>query len=562
MTATQSTLLSTDIPPTTRAAAPTSRLSMPAVSSGTNLLELLPTLETNATASLRCQEQGRWRERHGHEIAADVRRAAEELRGWGLRPGMRVGLFGPNSYQWVVRDLALLSLRCVSVALPESAPQLLEGLVAQHEVSLCLCARSSCKAEPAPWQAWIDAPNERAPLLRDTPQSNCADPEFQTPTLVFSSGTSGHLKCLTISRAGLEHAIDSLIAAYPCTPSDSLLLFLPLSNMQQRVLLYGSLFHGLNAILASPETLLRALRDTRPTVILAPPLFYEHIHGLFLGTATWKRGLALAAARIAKHLAPPARARLLRRVFRPIYHALGGQPRLMITGMAAIRQTALEFFDAAGLPLFQAYGLTECGLVTGNRPGANRLGSVGRPFEAGSVEVAEDGEIIVKREHLLASGYSGEPNAAETFCAPGMVRTGDIGHFDDAGYLYLDGRKKELIVTRSGHKVHPELLEAVFNDCPAVDRAAVILSEDGETLTAVIALRAAAAGGAERQPLNETLERANRLTPSGIRIADYHLLSGSFRVENGLLTRNLKLDRRAVRQHVLGPQSRNTRDVP
>ena len=142
--------------------------------------------------------------------------------------------------------------------------------------------------------------------------------------------------------------------------------------------------------------------------------------------------------------------------------------RFMVTGMAPIKRATLELFQLMQLPLFETYGMTEFGGIALNIPGANKVGSVGRPLPGVRVELAPDGEVIAVREHRIASGYcecaAGEEE--QTFIGPDRVATGDVGRFDADGYLYLVGRKREMIITAGGTKIHPEIPEAEIDACP------------------------------------------------------------------------------------------------
>ncbi len=524
----------------------------------TQMLELRRAMHRHAGRSIRFLVGGAWQSKAFADVWQDVDRAVARLRGWGIQAGDRVGVFAKNCYEWVICDLALIELRAVSVALPETLPDRVDELVERLHVRLVLGGEKDIASLPAsavrPWVAdWSDGKAAQV-SLRPIETAPEVLPELREPTIVFSSGTSGRLKTLRMLRTGLEHAVDCLIRMYPPREGDRLLLFLPFSNVQQRMMMYGAFYHGIDLIIASPEVVIRAMRDEKPTILLAPPLFFEQVHGLFLDAPWAKRCVATLLGKLTRVLPVGLRRRALARLFRPVHRAFGGSPRLMITGMAAIRRSTLDFFHLVGLPVFEAYGVTECGLVAGNSEGAERRGSVGRLFDPGSVTIAADGEVIVHRVHTMAAGYIDEPDEAEVYRAPHVVHTGDIGHFDRDGFLYLDGRKKEIIVTASGHKVHPESLESVLNNHPAIERAAVVLSEDRESLTAVVSLRASA----RENPgplLAEALARANAAAPPGVRIADHHALPGPFTVDEGLLTRNLKVDRRAVRRKVFGDRA-------
>ena len=123
--------------------------------------------------------------------------------------------------------------------------------------------------------------------------------------------------------------------------------------------------------------------------------------------------------------------------------------RFMVTGMAPIKRATLELFHLMELPLFETYGMTEFGGIALNTPRSSKLGSVGRLLPGVRVELAADGEVIAIREHRIAATYfeCGAGEVEQTFISHDRVATGDVGRFDDDGYLYLIGRKKEMIVT-------------------------------------------------------------------------------------------------------------------
>src|SRR5262249_34954974 len=144
--------------------------------------------------------------------------------------------------------------------------------------------------------------------------------------------------------------------------------------------------------------------------------------------------------RAAARAVPRVLAQPLRRVlFGPVYAALGGRMRTMLTGMAPIKRPTLEFFDELGLPLYEAYGLTETGVIASNTPAAKRLGSVGKPAKGCRITLGDDSEILVHREQFASFGYL-ESSQGPTFVAGEPLATGDIGRFDEDGFLYLLGR--------------------------------------------------------------------------------------------------------------------------
>jgi long-subunit acyl-CoA synthetase (AMP-forming) len=221
----------------------------------------------------------------------------------------------------------------------------------------------------------------------------------------------------------------------------------------------------------------------------------------------------------------------------------------MWTGMAPIKRSTLDFFASARIPLYEAYGLSECGVISSNTPERNKLGSVGHVVSEGSVYLLEDGEIVVHRDNLPTMGYwdgTGE-NGKSTYLEPNTVATGDIGRFDEAGYLYLIGRKKDIILTKQGYKLHPEGLEAQINRSPDVEHS-VIFGNDLPYLIAVISVQGPITSPL-RSRIDAHVDQINSELPAAGRVVRYFITDEQFTMQNGFMTRTLKLNRAALFKH-------------
>ena len=481
------------------------------------------------------------------ELFAEVERFASRLRAAGLGPGACVGLLAENCYEWIVCELALLRAGCVSVCFsPEEFAHVpLAELGERYRLRLLIVSPKELarRKEQHEWVCPLGGGAEIRP--RDEPAGLPLDEDVFT--LVFSSGTSGKLKCLMISRRGTEALIESFGGLYRFRPDDAILVFLPLSIFQQRWMLYTAIRYGFDLHLAEPGQLFKALKEMRPTIIGAPPLFYEVFEKRFRGLPARKRFLLSAAGRVVSLVGyEPLRAALARRVFAPFHEALGGRTRLMLTGAAPTRRATLECFARLGLPLYEGYGLTETGYISLNLPGRNRVGSAGRLLSPGSVSIAPDGEIIFHSDKPLSRGYlfCDEQEQRRTYLDENRIATGDVGRFDEDGYLYLTGRKKEIIITQGGYKVHPESLEKEIEGTPEVSRAVVFGGGELAGLAALVSLQARDPA-AERR-IHGVVDRLNRQLPPPARIAQLVFTATQFTAENGFLNRNLKVDRRAV----------------
>lgn len=481
------------------------------------------------------------------ELARDVEAARQALAAWGVTPGRRVGIFAPNSYRWLVYDLALIALRATSVAFTEDfAGKIDDGLLERYEIALLLLSKSNAKLDPQkpPHVVFIDAENDHvAAIARPLrPDADVAD----QLTMVFSSGSAGGLKGLVISRRGVESTLPPIIEAIGAGRNDRLMLFLPMSNFQQRNMCYGGLLYDYDVVISDYLQLQPAMKAARPTILVAPPVYFQMLHTKFSNFPTGRRLLLTGLGKLIGLLPHRDLRRFLaRHVFAEFHRQFGGRMRLLITGMAPIKHSVKGFFDLIQLPLSESYGMVEAGSLTYHGPTARKRGSVGKPLPGVNIILAEDGEVIVRRERFLTSRYfqAAEGENERTFIGEGKVATGDIGHFDKDGYLYLRGRKKELIVTPGGYKIHPEVIEGELNDCPDVAQSAVFARRGGNSLIAVVALTQP---GPEAEARVRKFANALPSVRKSVPIGEFIFSAEPFTAQNGMLRPNLKLDRRGI----------------
>jgi long-subunit acyl-CoA synthetase (AMP-forming) len=488
-------------------------------------------------------------------VQADIMAACARLKDWGVRPGMRVGIWAANCYEWIIYDVALLQLRAISVAFTDDfAAMSVDELIDKYALSLLLIGLvDKARKDGTHFAAiaFLDAENRGIAAIEPPLPAN--DWEFENTGLVFSSGSSGKLKGLRLNRRGIEASVDAFTQAAGSRQDDRLLLFLPISNFQQRLMYYSALWYGFDLIVTDPSRLFRALKELHPTILIAPPMLYEAFETRFSNLPKWKQSAAERIGGIVRRLPVRClRQKLARKIFKEVYEALGGRMRFMVTGMAPIKRSTLDLFELMQLPLFETYGMTEFGGIALNLPGAHKIGSVGRLLPGVRVELADDSEIIAVRPYRIASTYfeCADGEAEQTFLDDERVATGDVGRLDADGYLYLIGRKKEMIITAGGTKIHPEIPEAEIDACPEVARSVVFAEADSATLAAVVVPKNPEDEGAKariRQFVDEISERKPSLAVGRIIFSD-----AAFSRENGFLRPNLKLDRKKIAQHFLG----------
>jgi long-subunit acyl-CoA synthetase (AMP-forming) len=478
----------------------------------------------------------------------DIVRACEGLRAWGVKAGTRVGIYAPNSYPWLVHDLALIELGAISVPFTDDfAGKVDQELLDKYGIALLLISKRDARLFPQKpaHVAFIDAENGDIRALARPPSSD-AD-ESDQHSLVFSSGSAGGLKGLVISRKGVETTLPPIFEALGAGVGDRLLLFLPMSNFQQRNMCYGALWYDFDIIITDYTQLFAAMPALDPTILIAPPVLYQMLHAEFEKYPGWKKSLWSA---LSSSLAPipsaSLRLRLARLLFHDFYKQFGGRIRLLATGMAPIRRDMGKFFERLQLPLCESYGMVEAGSITYRPPGAKEYGSVGKPFRGVNLSFEPDGEIIVNRETPMTLRYfqCAEGENERTFLGPGRIATGDVGKLDADGNLYLLGRKKELLITSGGLKVHPETIEQELNNSPDVAHSVIYLKPQASHLTCVVDL---VPPGSEDARARVT-KFANSL-PAAKKAAQFVeviFADASFTAENGMLRPNLKIDRKAI----------------
>ena len=478
------------------------------------------------------------------DLAVEVDRAAQNLKDWGVVLRGRVGLYAPNSVHWMVYDLALIKLGAVSVPFTSDfAGKIDRALLDKYQISLLLIATNSLPApQKESYVAFIDAENENVAAI---PRA-VSETDKGLLTLAFSSGSAGGLKGLEISRGGVEATLPPIYDAVGMRHDDRLLVFMPMSNFQQRGMCYAAIWYDFDIIITDYTQVMACMTALAPTALIAPPMYFQGIYTRFCNFPPWKRAAwNFGTALISLLPAVAMRRAVARSLFEEFHKQFGGRMRLLITGMAPIKRDVAEFFFRMQIPLSESYGLVETGSLTYRPAGSRKFGSVGKPVEGIEFEFLEDGEIIVRREISLTRRYfqSADGENERTFIGPGRIATGDIGRLDGDGYLYLMGRKKELIVTAGGYKIHPETVENELNGCPDIAQAAVFLKPGSATLSCVIALndpnseeaRARARDFAKKMQATKILQ-----------IGDVFFTEGPFSIENGMLRPNLKLDRRAI----------------
>lgn len=492
----------------------------------------------------------------GHQIYRDTVDVLDYLKGQGMHPGCRVGIRAANSYEWLVLDFALITLGCTSVCIPAGTPELdalnAEKLSQRFDLDFLFQDRGfetgSCGA--------VQTLSSLLTLAREaTPLSLPKNPSRDTTlsdifTVVFSSGTTGRLKRLPISWSGLQIGIEAISNAFEIDARDRIFDILPLSIFQQRYLAYIALYRGGTIVLSTQDLFFDALTKGNPTIILGPPAFYELAEQRFDRWPEQIRRILTQVSEGLNDVPEDLRQSIRRSLFQELHNIYGNAVRVMLVGSAPINMSTLQFSQCVGFPLYQIYGMTECGWIAWNRPGANKVGSVGKPAFPDAISIGPDGDVLVRNPKHLCQSYEAAEGGenGDVFVDVKTISTGDIGAFDADGFLILNGRKKNIIITAGGQKISPEAIEDKIGTIGQVENVVVFYDETLRALSA--AIWCSETGEAAHERIARDIKALNRqylaLNPiMGVAFSDVPLS-----IETGLLTRNLKVDRAAVRSRL------------
>ncbi|MGW7290785.1 AMP-binding protein [Streptomyces xiamenensis] len=448
------------------------------------------------------------------------------LRDLGIARGDRIGVLAANCLEWMVLDLAALRLGAVTVGFdPAKFTRADPALLDRYGLSLLVTDRPGAGGtDGSRIRALADT--VRTAAARTTADRQVPPPRYapeDVTSLKLTSGSTGEPKTLTASVGSIDDDLHAVQRMFEHGPDDNLFVFLPLSVLQQRYWTYSALRFGHDVTISTYEAAFPALRQIRPTVVMGVPGFFEaarkHLQTQAGGPAAGGEGAARAAAR---------------RLF-------GDRIRYLWTGSAPASAATLRFFDALGLPLFEGYGLNETCIVAKNHPGAHRVGSVGRVLPGKQVLLDADGVIHVRADHPVCRGYEQAPPGASerVFAADGTVRTNDIGHLDEDGFLHVLGRADDVIVRDNGRKIAVRPIEEHLRASPAIEECVVFSLPRGH-LVAVVSPASDTVGPPEEKAIAEQLARTNAAFGADEQIREVLVARGRFTVDNGLLTSQLK----------------------
>lgn len=561
--------------------------------------------------ALLAKEGGRYRAASYGDVARKVDALGAYLMEAGVGIGERVALLSENRPEWAIADQAVLGVGAVDVPLyptldadaialalndcaacvviASTSSQLAKlNQVASRVPSLRLVLVFDEAAEPADGLVtYHEALVRGEALLPRHADELRSRREMLRPddlaSIVYTSGTTGAPRGAMLTHGNLTSNAHAAASTLMLTPDDVALSFLPLSHVLERSACYASLAAGASIAYAERlETLPQNLAEVRPTFFCAVPRvlerFYRRTLAQIEAEAPLKREVFWAALEIGdffyKVMQEEGRVTFPtnalyhaadRLVFKQVRDALGGRLRFIVSGGAPLSAELGRFFQVMGVPVAEGYGLTECSpVLTLNPPEAIKLGTVGRALPGVTLRLSADGEIVVRGPNVMKGYWNDEAATREALDAEGWMRTGDLGHLDEDGYLTLVDRKQEVLVMADGRKVAPQPIEQRLLSHPLVSQT-MLLGEGRHHMTALMvpdfaeAARLAIAAGHDwkndvelvglapvRQALGEAIEAVNAGLAPHEQIRSFHAIAHPFTPEGGELTPTFKLKRRVV----------------
>jgi long-chain acyl-CoA synthetase len=449
-----------------------------------------------------------------------VRHVALGLTTLGIKAGDRVAVLSENRPEWSIADLAILSLRAVNV--PIYTTQAVEQVRFILEDSgarvLFVSGRKVFKhalpgiegVEALDTLVFFDADDapeiEQATTLdvleRSGEEIDRQDPQvFQRlldevrhddlATIIYTSGTTGEPKGVMLTHDHFVSNVVAISSVLPISDSDVALSVLPLSHIFERSASYIFCWNGVSVYYAASfDQVGEHLKEVRPTIMTAVPRLFEKVYHKIVKKGTsaggWRSKLFVWALAVGQRYAelkdkraplPPLleiQQRLASAlVFSKWREGIGGRLRYFVSGGAALSPALSYAFLAAGIPILQGYGMTETCIVSANRPDDNRVGSVGLPFPGIDVQIATDGEIVVRGGNVM-QGYYNHQDATRDVMSDGWFHTGDVGRLDEDGHLYITDRKKDLFKLSNGKYVAPQLVESLIKQSEFVNQVIVL----------------------------------------------------------------------------------------
>ncbi len=547
---------------------------------------------------------GEWRDVTFAEVSEIVSEIGRGLIDLGLEPGERVSVLCTTRVEWTWCSLAISAVGAVVVPIyPTNSPEECAWVAGNSESVVIVC-------EDASQLAKIDAVRDQLPVLRQIvviegpPEAEAAvaldevrargrsreraelDARIagvarSAPyTFIYTSGTTGPPKGCVLTHGNYRAVLDMVAErGIVSDPDDVIYLFLPLAHAFGLLLMLVGVDRGVGIAYWGRDTtkIIPELSEVHPTYLPSVPRIFEKLYTFVTSQAdpelvaqATQIGLKVRELEAAGQEIPDdlqaAYDQADERLFKSVRAAFGGRLREAVTGAAPIAKEILEFFYAAGVPVMEGYGMTETSTTaTGMRPGEHRFGSVGRAHPGVEIQIADDGEILLKGANIF-QGYYKNDDASFGAVVDGWLHTGDVGRVDEDGFLFITGRKKDIIITAGGKNLTPANLENDLKQTRFVSQAVMhgdrrpfptmLITLDEEEIVPWArdqGIEDTSISSLARHPdaialIQGELDRANAKYAPVEQVKKFFILDHDLAQETGELTPTLKVKRNVVQE--------------
>jgi long-chain acyl-CoA synthetase len=500
---------------------------------------------------------GGWQTWTWSQVADQSRRMAAALQALGVPAGSAIAISGMNTAHWFMADFAAGMGGYVGVGLyPKQSEEHIRYILGHCEAKVvfvgpmpdigdfmkCIPAGVITIALPYPGvpkyqYAWEELTARYQPLA----QPVARDPDA-VYSLIYTSGTTGSPKGVIVTQRNLTFTIAGAVRTMPARAGgEHFLSYLPLAHAFERgAVECVSLYIGAEVwFLENLDKLGETLKRVRPTRFYGVPLVWTRMQAQILKKLPQKK--------IDFVLRVPILAGYVRR---KLIVELGlDRCWLRVSGAAPLPVPVMKWYERLGLEIYQGYGMTENSIYASvNLPGANRIGSVGKPYSDSLTRIADGGEIQNKHAGVTPGYYKDEEKTAELFTADGWLRTGDVGRLDQDGYLYITGRVKEIFKTLKGKYVTPAPIEGGFSTNSDIDQLCLVGSGLFQPIM-VLSLNADARGKPKEEvekALEATMDQVNAGLEPHEAIAKIYITRDAWTIDNNMMTPTMKVRRNEV----------------
>jgi long-chain acyl-CoA synthetase len=462
--------------------------------------------------------EGRYVPISTEEFARRVKHLSLGLADLGLGQGDKLVIFSENRPEWTMTDFATLCAGAVTVPIYTSLmPEQVKYIINDSDARIVVCSNRNLWLKVEAVRAELRSVHHFILIDEEGPQGvvslsevmargktiAAADPGLfekralavkpgDLASIIYTSGTTGVPKGVMLTHGNFVSNSKALDAVTEFSVKDTILSFLPLSHVLERMTTFSWIYKGASIYYAeSIETVAENLLEVRPTIMISVPRLFDKIYAKVMDNVLaqsplkrkiffWALGVGKkCGARKIRHQPIPGWLGLRRKiaaklVYGKIVEKTGGRVHFFVSGGAPLSGDVAEFFYAIGITILEGYGLTETApVLTCNTFDKMKFGTVGQPVPEVEIKIAPDGEILAKGPNVMKGYYKKEQETREAM-EGGWFHTGDIGHFDEEGFLVITDRKKDILITAGGKNVSPQPIENTLKANPYVQTAVVV----------------------------------------------------------------------------------------